>query len=111
MVALNLQTPQWHAPSGVCALYTTRQGGVSLPPYDSLNLATHVGDDVLHVTENRARLRQIAHLPNEPIWLNQTHSTAVYPITDHMPETAPHADACYTQSRGQVCAILTADCL
>ena len=36
--------PDWPAPPGVKALQTTRNGGVSAAPYDSLNLGDHVGD-------------------------------------------------------------------
>jgi YfiH family protein len=42
--------------AGVIALVTTRHGGVSMAPYDSLNLGDHVGDDHAAVIENRRRL-------------------------------------------------------
>ena len=48
--------PDWTLPAGVAAFVTTRCGGVSVPPYDSNNLGTHVGDDALSVAENRRRL-------------------------------------------------------
>jgi YfiH family protein len=38
--------------------FTTRTGGVSLPPYDSLNLGSHVGDRRGNVVENRKRLKR-----------------------------------------------------
>ncbi|MBI3311791.1 MAG: laccase domain-containing protein, partial [Serratia liquefaciens] len=41
-----LLTPLWPAPNNVVAFNTTRKGGVSVHPYDALNLGTHVGDDV-----------------------------------------------------------------
>ena len=34
---------------------STRYGGVSKPPYDSMNLALHVGDEAADVVENRRR--------------------------------------------------------
>jgi copper oxidase (laccase) domain-containing protein len=40
-------------PEGVAACSSTRIGGVSLPPYDSLNLGAHCGDNLQHVEENR----------------------------------------------------------
>ncbi|MGH8309962.1 MAG: laccase domain-containing protein, partial [Steroidobacteraceae bacterium] len=49
--------PEWPAPRHVRALATLRGGGVSHPPYDSLNLAQHVGDEPDCVLENRHRLR------------------------------------------------------
>ncbi|MDR9437838.1 MAG: laccase domain-containing protein, partial [Thiohalophilus sp.] len=62
-------TPHWPAPSAVRAGTSCRQGGVSAPPYDSLNPASHVGDDPAAVATNRARLG----LPAEPGWLQQVH--------------------------------------
>ena len=44
-----LIVPQWPLPKGVAACSSTRIGGVSLPPYDSLNLGAHCGDNPDHV--------------------------------------------------------------
>lgn len=102
-------TPDWPAPSRVRALITERNGGVSSAPYDSLNLATHVGDDPARVTENRRRLAEATTLPGEPLWLTQVHGCAV---ADAAHDAAGcEADAAFTDSPGQVCAVLTADCL
>ncbi|HEX9180835.1 MAG TPA: laccase domain-containing protein, partial [Burkholderiales bacterium] len=68
-------TPPWPAPPRVRSLMTTRQGGVSLGSYASLNLAEHVGDDPEAVRRNRALLQ--AHLPSEPKWLQQVHGARV----------------------------------
>jgi polyphenol oxidase len=99
--------PDWPAPANVKALVTTRLGGVSGGPYASLNLGDHVGDDPQAVSANRALLR--AHLPGEPLWLKQVHTT-------HIAETAsacgvPEADASIARQPHQVCVVLTADCL
>lgn len=51
-----LIVPQWPLPKGVAACSSTRIGGVSVPPYDSLNLGAHCGDNPDHVEENRKRL-------------------------------------------------------
>ncbi len=40
---------------GVSVAVTTRHGGVSDPPFDTLNLALHVGDRPADVATNRAR--------------------------------------------------------
>ncbi|MFP3681977.1 laccase domain-containing protein, partial [Pseudomonas sp. SIMBA_041] len=48
-----LLLPDWPAPASVRACVTTRQGGVSLPPFDTFNLGDHVGDDPAAVAENR----------------------------------------------------------
>lgn len=101
--------PNWPAPSNVKAFTTLRIGGVSEPPYDQFNLALHVGDKSEHVKENRQSLVQALHLPNEPIWINQTHSTIAIEAKDANRDK--EADAAFTQQANQVCIILTADCL
>jgi polyphenol oxidase len=99
--------PEWPAPANVRALMTTRQGGVSRPPFDSFNLAAHVDDDPADVAENRRLLR--THLPAEPKWLTQVHGIAV---ADADTLTAPtEADASVARQTERVCAVLTADCL
>lgn len=103
----NWITPTWPAPAHVRALVTTRNGGISNGPYSSLNLGDHVGDTPQAVARNRAILRE--HLPSDPLWLNQVHTTGVV-------ETAtacgvPEADASVARQENQVCAVLTADCL
>lgn len=100
--------PDWPAPASVRALMTTRGGGVSQGPYASLNPATHVGDDPAAVAENRRRLR--AGLPGEPLWLNQVHGVAVAGFAENA-SSLPTADASVARRPGQVCAVLTADCL
>jgi len=103
---VNLIVPDWPAPVQVRSLMTTRTGGVSRAAWASLNLGDHVDDDPAHVAANRARLRQ--HLPAEPGWLRQVHSARVVELGR---EPTPEADAAFTREAGQVCAVLTADCL
>ena len=100
--------PDWPAPSGVHALSTTRTGGCSKRPYDGLNLADHVGDIAEDVARNRAALVVAAGLPAEPCWLQQVHgSQAVQAGVGHN----VCADAVFGAQPGEVCAVLTADCL
>lgn len=100
--------PNWPSLSGVNALITTRQGGVSSGPFAQLNLSNYVGDNAEAVAQNRALLRTL--LPAEPIWLRQTHSNTV--IDAARPHKhAPEADASFSRQPGVVCAVLTADCL
>ncbi|QCR37019.1 purine nucleoside phosphorylase YfiH [Nissabacter sp. SGAir0207] len=104
--------PQWPVPAGVGACSTTRLGGVSLPPYDTLNLGAHVGDDPARVAENRQRLVEMAGLPAMPHWLEQVHGTQVLRLEGQVPSAdSLCADAVYTRLPGQVCAVMTADCL
>ena len=55
-VGSTLIEPEWPVPNRVRALVTTRAGGVSEPPYESFNLAFHVGDAAERVKRNRRRL-------------------------------------------------------
>jgi len=113
--------PDWPAPATVRALSTWRGGGVSAAPYESLNLGGHVGDAQGEVAENRRRLAAAAGLPAEPVWLAQIHGTTVADLEaihrardaaarDIAGSVGP-ADAAFARRPGQVCAILTADCL
>ena len=67
----SLLFPDWPAPASVRACVTTRQGGVSLPPYETFNLGDHVGDDPAAVAENRRRLSDTFAI--RPAWLKQVH--------------------------------------
>jgi len=99
----------WPAPPRVRAFTTLRAGGASVPPYDSFNLADHVGDDPAAVARNRARLREALSLPAEPAWLAQVHGTHVVHAGQAVPGT--RGDGSYADCPGVVCAVLTADCL
>ncbi|RMG29072.1 MAG: peptidoglycan editing factor PgeF [Gammaproteobacteria bacterium] len=101
--------PDWPAPPNVHALVTTRNGGVSAPPWDTLNPATHVGDDPAAVAENRRRIRTLGGLPSEPLWLSQVHGSTV--ADDGRVGQEIPADGRITRRPGRVCAVLTADCL
>lgn len=101
---------QWLPPAGVRAAFTLRTGGVSAAPYDSFNLAAHVGDDAAAVASNRSTLRVATGLPGEPAWLQQVHGVAVVDLNGSPAEVVP-GDASITAQAGQVCAIQVADCL
>lgn len=100
----------WPRHPRVCAAQTTRQGGVSAPPFDTFNLGGRCGDDPSAVAENRRRLRTRLHLPSEPAWLHQVHGTRAVYLPARM-EAEPEADASWTTGAGDVCIIQTADCL
>lgn len=101
--------PDWPVPRNVRSVITTRRGGVSKAPYDSLNLGDHVGDEETRVEQNRALLREFAALPADPHWLRQIHGCGVAQCG---PDAVPvEADASTTTVAGRVCAVLTADCL
>lgn len=95
-------------PPGVGAWMSTRQGGCSLAPWDSLNLGSHVGDDPHHVLANRQRLADT--LGVRPVFMQQVHGTALLEVGPQTPDGLV-ADACFTFDRGVACTIMVADCL
>ncbi len=101
--------PDWPAPARVRAVITTRRGGASAAPYDSFNLADHVGDAPDAVHRNRERLREGLGLPSAPHWLEQVHGCDVAEADGR--EDLCRADAATATRPGRVCAVLTADCL
>jgi YfiH family protein len=100
--------PKADLPPGVRVVFTTREGGVSVPPFARMNLGDHVRDDPVAVAGNRARLRDA--IGAKPVFLNQVHGTDVVMLA---PETADgtEADACVSDQPGLACTIMVADCL
>ncbi len=113
--------PIWPAPAGVSALMSTRQGGVSAAPFDSLNLRPHglpaladssVCDAEVAVLENQRRFA--AALGARPVWLDQVHGSDVVRLdAGHLRPGAalPVADASICTEPGIACTVLVADCL
>ena len=109
--------PDWPAPAMVSALMSTREGGVSAPPFDSLNLrpATLPGgvvDDPAAIAENQRRFA--AALGAEPVWLEQVHGADVVRLTaeDLAAGRSIHrADASISTEPGVGCVVQVADCL
>jgi polyphenol oxidase len=100
--------PDWPAPSGVRALFTTRAGGVSPAPFDSLNLGDHVGDDPQAVAANRAKLASA--LGARPVFLQQVHGIELAHLHPDTPDGTV-ADACLSTEPGLACTVMVADCL
>ena len=93
----------------VMAGMSTRHGGVSGPPYATLNLGRHVGDDPSCVETNRRRF--CAALDADPAWLTtagQVHSATVRVVD--APRHEPFCDALVTTTPELLLTIATADC-
>lgn len=109
--------PEWPAPAGITALMSTRAGGVSQAPFDSLNLRPPAlgGVDVdapADVFENQRRFAAV--LGARPVWLQQVHGVDVVRLTAaHLQPAAPlpHADASICTEPGIACVVQVADCL
>lgn len=87
---------------------TTRVGGASRPPFDSLNLGDHVHDVPDCVAANRQHL---AHaLGARPVFLRQVHGAQCVNLHSTTAD-GTEADACVTRHTGVVCTVMVADCL
>ncbi len=87
--------------------FFTRKGGVSKPPYDSLNVSTSVGDDDDAVAENRSRIK-IAMGDRPSAWVRQMAGDGVAKVKG--PGLAGEADALVTEGKGYALVIAVADC-
>ncbi|HWH28646.1 MAG TPA: peptidoglycan editing factor PgeF [Mycobacteriales bacterium] len=89
--------------------FTTREGGVSRPPYDSLDLATHVGDDPAVVAENRRRVVEAAGV-DALVVATQVHGSDVVEVHGPWAAAPPEADALVTTVPRLALGVLVADC-
>lgn len=87
--------------------FTKRTGGESLGAFASLNLGTHVGDDLELVLKNRAILRSEV----EPVqFMNQVHGDRIA-LIEEVTDEIPTADALVTGIPGIALAVMVADCI
>jgi YfiH family protein len=101
-------------------IFTDRAGGYSPPPYDTLNLAYHTGDDPDKVRLNRRLVARELNIPAEHfVFLNQVHGVKVerasrndlFGLPDPPYEAFKETDGVFTTQRFLVLCVLTADCL
>jgi hypothetical protein len=101
--------------AGFCHAFFTRLGGVSQPPWDSLNFAASVGDDPLAVAENLRRAASALGLTPERLYfLSQVHGSAyrVLEGTEDWEEVVRSVgDITLSRTAGVGCGIRTADCV
>ncbi len=100
--------PEWPVDARIGALMTTRAGGVSAAPFDSLNLGRSAGDDPAAVDENRRRFEAALGVPTR--YLSQVHGARVARLT-HAETASSEADAAITTQPGLACTMVVADCL
>lgn len=92
-------------------LFTTRRGGVSVPPYDELNLGGAVGDDPAAVRVNRAMLAEQVGIPADRfVWMRQVHSALVR-VVDENEGPSGECDGIVTGAAGIALGVLAADCV
>lgn len=97
---------------GIMQGFTTRKGGTSAAPYDTLNLGAHVGDVPACVSDNRQRLWTDLGMAEHQVALaEQTHGSAVALVTDGSPVPKAGADALITNTPDVLLVMLYADCV
>ena len=91
--------------------FTTRHGGVSVAPYDSLNLGGHVGDVPAAVLANRQRLwADLGFAEGQVALAEQVHGAEVARVTAGG-APVPGADALVTNTPGVLLLLFFADCV
>ena len=104
----------------VLAGFTTKNGGFSLPPYQSLNTGLHVGDDASSVQRNRQVIADAAAVPlSDWVFADQTHEDRILKATKeqrgrgslHYHEALPGTDGLYTSETNMMLALCFADCV
>jgi YfiH family protein len=115
-----LRWPALDATGVVDAVVTTRTGGVSAGPYESLNLALHVGDDPARVVENRTRAAAAIGLGlDDLVFCRQSHGRAVAAVTtadrgrgaQSDEDALADADVLTTAEPGIGLVVMVADCV
>ena len=105
-------TPDWPVDARVGALMSSRAGGVSAAPFDSLNLGRSAGDEPAAIDEKRRRFA--AALGARPVWMSQVHGARVSRLAaaaDPAASMADTADAAIATEPGIACTVMVADCL
>jgi YfiH family protein len=104
-----LAAPVFANLGAVVAGCSTRHGGVSAPPFDTLNLGAHVGDDPEAVAENRRRFCNALGMPPDALaTAEQVHGADVRPVDT--PTRAAACDGLVTSTPGILLAVTVADC-
>ncbi len=102
-------------PAGLTAGFSTRNGGVSRAPYNSLNLGLNTDDQLAQVEGNRSTFARTFELvPHQLLTVKQVHGTDLLLIDEENPDLSHflnvEADAIVTNQRGIMIGILVADC-
>jgi len=108
-------SPAWNK-AQISAGFTTRNGGVSRAPWNSLNLGLNSGDMAVHVEGNRTSFTRAFGLhPWQLLTVRQVHGQDLLLIDEENPDLSHFqnvkADAIITNQTGILVAVLVADCV
>lgn len=91
-------------------IFTERFGGYSKAPYDSFNIAHHVGDDPVSVSMNRHKLLQMSGA-ERLIFMDQVHKDRVVHVKESSPQKIESCDSIISNTPGLGLCVMVADCL
>lgn len=95
---------------GIRPFFTTRQGGESRQPYDTLNLGLHVADDPQQVIANRRRVQTtLSPSVTDLVLIHQVHGTTTLEAPEET-KIVGEGDALVTRQKGVAIGVMTADC-
>jgi len=107
-----LKSPLFAGSYSIVHAFTSRKGGVSSPPFDSMNLSAKTGDDEERVKQNLLILKEGLNLKDDLFFLDQVHGCDILVIKGAHPFQGRRTfDAVITDRRRFPVAIMTADCL
>ena len=93
--------------------FSSRFGGVSKAPFDTLNLGFHTGDETAAVAKNRELLKREIKA-SSLVFMEQIHSDYVLEVTSEnlsdFVKTAPKCDALFTRLLNVGLCVMVADC-
>jgi YfiH family protein len=103
--------PCWrNTASPLILRFSTRLGGISAPPFDTLNLGRSTTDRPANVAENRRRFLVAAALdPDRLVTAGQVHGARIVEVTQ--PGHVMECDALLTRVPGLTLAVTIADCM
>lgn len=122
-VILDMQHRNWlkpRLPRPARGLFTFRTGGASRPPYASLNVGLHVGDDPEAVIANRTAIaEELGVNLHQFVFPEQVHSNRVAVVGPEMAgrggarldDVIAGVDALVTNQVGIALAVQSADCI
>lgn len=112
---ISFMQPSWGGSQTVRAGFTTRNGGSSRPPYNSLNLGQNTDDPKHNVEANRASLTRTFDLPpHQLLTVRQVHGTDILILDEPNPDVSHfqqvESDAIITDQKNIMIGVLVADC-
>ena len=115
--APHFSVPGWRRYASVAHGFFTRMGGVSPPPYASLNVGRKGGDQSGHVRQNLSRIAKALSIPEKRVFCaSQVHGDQILTVSAtrgsiFQSEDPFQGDGLLTDQKGIYLGILTADCV